>query len=171
MEANFRDRRYFITALMLCLVAVFGSISLCKSYGKWSQLKKTMIAARRDLARLQNIKKDIVHAQRLVNRVNKFVAKARALGLVPEAWEVYDVDIQEKVSFPQLGQILQQTTTGLNYYFEPFNLYLAKSEPGREREAKEPGAVSADQQLPQHGGEASDGDMYLRLKGNFIVRR
>ena len=171
MGPNVRGRRYFIASLVLCLVVVFGSIAFCKSYSKWSQLKKSMIEARRDLARMRSIKEEIARAKRLVNRVNKFVAKAKALGLVPEAWEVYDVDIQEKVSFPQLGQILQQTTTGLNYYFEPFNLYLAKSEPRQEGEAGKSGADSAEQQLPQHGGEASEGDIYLRLKGNFIVRR
>ncbi|RLB34803.1 MAG: hypothetical protein DRH12_17140 [Deltaproteobacteria bacterium] len=171
MERNLRDRRYFITSLVLCVILVFGSIALSKSYGKWNQLKKTMIAARRDQAWLESIKKEIVRAQRLVNRVNKFAEEAKVLGLTPEAWKIYDVDIQEKVSFPQLVEILQQTTTGLNYYFEPFNLYLTKSEPDKEGKAKAPDAALEEQQSPQHGGEVTEGDMYLRLKGNFIVRR
>jgi len=112
----------------------------------------------------------VARQQRILARVRTFVEKAKAFGLVKDRWDRYGVEIQESITFPELRQILEQTVSKETYYFEPSSLYISKAKPESAKgEAVEPGKKK---QVPSAGtAEKQKADLFLKLRGYFLVRR
>ncbi len=104
--------------------------------------------------------------ERILERINNFVDKARSLGLERERWAFYDVNIQEPITFPEVEKILAQTANSSSYYFKPLTLHVKtkiKSDNGAKQ--KKPPSTSAD------SPETKEGDILLTLRGAFVVKQ
>ncbi len=137
---------------------------------RWRRLNREVSQAKRGIEKVESIKKEVLRRERLMIRLENVVKRARELGLSPEQWAQYDVEVQETVCFPRLAEILKQAGPGRNYYFEPIYLYLSKSQPSKE--GNPPAAPPAPQRSQGgQGGPFKGGDIYLKVKGSFLVRK
>jgi hypothetical protein len=109
---------------------------------------------------------ELERKERIMVRVNRFINRAKSLGLVKDKWAYYDVNIQEPVSFQEAEKILQQTTNSSSYYFKPVTLHVkTKIEPDKKATQKKPPSISAD------SPETKEGDILLTLRGGFLVKQ
>lgn len=97
--------------------------------------------------------------------MNRFVNRASSLKLERDKWAYYDVNIDEAVSFPEAEEILGQTANSSSYYFKPVMLHVktkmeSNDKAGRDKQT----ATSAD------SPETKKGDVFLTLKGTFVVK-
>jgi len=95
-------------------------------------------------------------------QANNFIDRARSLGLEENRWAVYDINIEEPVTFSEMEQILNQCANSSAYYFKPI-IFYAKTVRELDK-GKMKKAISADSQ------DTKQGDMLLTLKGVFYVR-
>ncbi len=170
MRSGKRNVFCFLLSIVLSSCLLWGSFLTSKSISRWKALSKATSLASRDLERQKAIRKELARRQRMVARVEGFIKKAGILRLTPDKWDQYDVEISGPISFPQLGEILGQTATGKNYYFEPLILYMAKKPPIEKGET--PGSTKVEgPKVARAKGKIEEGDIFLELKGNFLVRR
>ena len=96
-------------------------------------------------------------------RAKNFIDRAKSLGLEENRWAVYDINIEEPVTFSEMEQILNQCANSSAYYFKPIIFYAKKTvqESDKERMKK---AISV------NAHETKQRDMLLTLKGVFYVR-
>ena len=114
---------------------------------------------------LKERQKELSRKKREVERVNRFVNRARSLGVEGDNWAYYDVNIQEPVSFAEAEEILVQTANSSSYYFKPVRLHIkTKVESNSKDKTGKPAGTSAD------SPETKKGDILLILKGSFAVR-
>jgi hypothetical protein len=95
-------------------------------------------------------------------RANNFIDRARSLGLEENRWAVYDINIEEPVTFSEMEQILNQCANSSAYYFKPI-IFYAKTARKLDKE-KMKKAISVNPE------DTKQGDMLLTLKGVFYVR-
>jgi hypothetical protein len=95
-------------------------------------------------------------------RANNFIDRARSLGLEENGWAVYDINIEEPVTFSEMEQILNQCANSSAYYFKPI-IFYAKTVRELDKE-KMKKAISVNSE------DTKQGDMLLTLKGVFYVR-
>ena len=84
------------------------------------------------------------------------------MGLEENRWAVYDINIEEPVTFSEMEQILNQCANSSAYYFKPI-IFHAKTMKKLDKE-KMKKAISVNSE------DAKQGDMLLTLKGVFYVR-
>jgi hypothetical protein len=94
-------------------------------------------------------------------RANNFIDRARSLGLEENGWAVYDINIEEPVTFSEMEQILNQCANSSAYYFKPI-IFYAKTVRELDKE-KMKKAISVNSE------DTKQGDMLLTLKGVFYV--
>ncbi len=169
MNSRFGKYILFLTSLILSMLFVTGAYLCARSFMSYKALEQRVKAARTKVIALEEMKKEQMKANRLLARIIFFTEKARSLGLLDEYWNRYEVDIHEKVSFPELAEILEQTVTSSNYYFEPLFLYVSEAPPPSQGTEAE--TAMGTQAAPLAQGQAEQGDVYLKLKGFFLVRR
>jgi hypothetical protein len=150
-------------ALGICfLVAAHFSLTAYQRYALVREKLGVSISHTRVLKERQE---ELSRKKREVERVNRFVNRARSLGVERDNWAYYDVDIQEPVSFAEAEEILRQTTNCSLYYFNPSKLHVkTKVEPNAQGGPGKPAGTSSD------SPEAKKGDILLILKGSFAVR-
>lgn len=106
------------------------------------------------------------HKIKLIEQVNAFAGGVADLGLVPSNWTCYEVNIEAKLRFPALADILRQCTSTPYYYFQPDRLkvHLAGGSAAEEGEGEAIPSVATP-------ADAEAGDLFLKLKGSFLARR
>jgi len=135
----------FFVSLVLSVGLVSGALLLNRSFERRKELKQAVSEASRDLERAEAMRKELERRQKLMIGVENFAKRASYLGLSPEKWEEYSVEIEEPVTFSRLAEILRQTTGDGDCYFVPLSLHLSTEKEG--------------------------GDVFLTLKGNFLARK
>ncbi|MBW2195470.1 MAG: hypothetical protein JRF37_07845 [Deltaproteobacteria bacterium] len=115
---------------------------------------------------LKEHQKERTQKKRNLDRANRFVNRARSLGVEGDNWAYYDVNIEEPVSFAEAEKILRQTANSSSYYFKPVRLHV-KTWVGSNTKGRrgKQGATFAD------SPETKQGDILLTLRGSFAVRR
>jgi len=103
---------------------------------------------------------------RIIQRVNDFAGHARDLGLTPEAWARYDVQVQDALTFKELAQMIEQCIHNKDLYFQPLSFHVAVGHAGSASETlgQELKAIPAD------ANDQQPNDLVLSLKGAFFVR-
>jgi len=114
-----------------------------------------MLKKKANLLRLQ--KKEVERKNRILLKVGRFIDKAGTMGLEPKKWSVYDVNIQDTVSFPEMKKILEQCTNSRAAYYKPISLHIK--------------AVASDE-VRKTGRSSEDrkGDLLITLNGKFVAR-
>lgn len=107
--------------------------------------------------------------QRLIQRVNGFVARARDLRLTPETWARYDVNVQDALSFRELARMIDQCAHDKDLYFVPLSFHVATGEAKNSSDA----VGETLKAIPRPGDEGTQrtADLALSLKGAFFVRQ
>ncbi|MCP3951662.1 MAG: hypothetical protein GY697_05505 [Desulfobacterales bacterium] len=172
-----------IKASKLTISAGLLSIFLCgavflflQAYNRFevNNGKKEALSVR--LKVLQQQKREAERKARILAKLNDFVHRAGSFGLEEGGWDVYEVYINEPVTFAEMEQMLNQCTNSADYYFKPISLYAKTGRypgAGPAVVADEKGA-GPKEKMPQtsvdlQGG--ATGDVLLTLKGAFVVRR
>lgn len=114
-------------------------------------------------ARLQKQQKNEAELKKNdIFRANNFIDRARSLGLEENRWAVYDINIEEPVTFSEMEQILNQCDNSSGYYFKPIIFYAKTVQELDKEKMKKAISVNAK--------ETKQRDMLLTLKGIFYVR-
>ncbi len=125
---------------------------------------------------LQQQKREAERKARILSKLDDFVHRAGALGLEEGGWDVYEVYINEPVTFLEMEKMLNQCTNSPDYYFKPVSLHAKTGsgpwpEPAADAAGKS--AVPKEKAPVTSAGlqGAQKGDVLLTLKGAFVVRR
>lgn len=151
-------RSCIMTAILVVLFLMAGRYFLTGYNAYVVQKRKKVVVVRkvRWLSQLQSEREQKLHS---ILRVNKFVNNAKLLGLEKHKWAVYNVDIQDTVTFPEMKAILKQCSNADSHYFRPVSFHI-KSLKATGNEDKTPGMM--------YQNEA--GNILMTLKGAFVVK-
>ena len=119
----------------------------------------------RQVRLLKHHEREEARNRRILSRVERFVAKAKALGLERKDWEYYEVNIDEALFFPEARRILSQTSNTASYYFMPIALNIKKDS------ASESGPGTKAGPSNTNNSKEKKGDISFILKGKFVVRQ
>ena len=126
---------------------------------------------RRDFTRRQIA--ELQQKVKVIEQVNGFVKGAENLGLVPDNWTRYDVNIEAPLRFAALSEILRQCRSTPYYYFQPQHLRVHLAG-GRGVDAEKVDASGAPSEMVVASADSDStetGDLLLQLKGVFLARR
>jgi hypothetical protein len=159
-----RKHKPLIIAAALGVCFIVAAHFLLTAYERYVLTKEKLGASNTRVRLVERHRDELSRKKRELERVNRFVNRARFLGVERDNWSYYDVDIQETVSFAEAEEILRQTANSSAYYFKPLKLHVktkvessTKGGPGKPAETS-PGSP-----------EAKKGDILLILKGSFAV--
>ena len=150
-------KSHMITVILAIVFVIVGHFFL-RAYDHFaaSLEKVTILKKKADLFRLQ--KKEVDRKNRILLKVGHFIDKAGVMGLEPENWAFYDVNIQDTVSFPEMEKILEQCTNSRSAYYKPISLHIKTVTSDGVRKT---GLTTEDR----------TGDLLITLNGKFIARR
>lgn len=69
-------------------------------------------------------KNELISKQRILDGTHNFIKMADFTGLSPTYWTVYDINLQEMVSFDKADRILNQCASSKVAYFQPLSLQI-----------------------------------------------
>ena len=98
----------------------------------------------------------------LLAEVERFVQRAKKLGLNEDNWASYPVNIQDKLFLADLEKIIFQAKNSDSYYFRPASLFLNIPSGSGDNGTNKTGRA----QNPDE-----EGDIYVTLNGAFVVRQ
>jgi len=151
-------RSCIMTGLLVVLLLTAGRYFLnsYQGYVVHNDKKAVLVRNIRWLSQLQSERKQKLHS---IIRINNFVNNAKLLGLEQNRWDVYNVDIENAVSFSQMKTILKQCSNSNSHYFRPISFHI-KSLKATGNYEKVPGKIF----------ENETGDILMTLKGAFVVK-
>lgn len=136
------------------------------AYERCTLIQDTLGVSSGQARLLENHQKELTQKKRNLERANRFVNRARSLGVGRDNWAYYDVNIEEPVSFAEAEKILRQTANSSSYYFKPVRLHIkTRLESDTKGRPDKSGVTSAESQ------ETKQGNILLALRGSFAVRR
>ncbi len=141
----------------VAIIFGLGVYQFVQAYSGFRAQKKRLetIQVRVDLITAQ--KDELALKQKILNQTVQFINKANALGLSPDKWTFYDVNLQEAVSFDKADQIINQCYHSQVAYYQPLTLHI-KTTP-----KDTPAADSAT--------AGKSGDLTLTVQGKFVARQ
>ncbi|MBW2604198.1 MAG: hypothetical protein JRE28_07765 [Deltaproteobacteria bacterium] len=151
-------RSCIMTVLLVGLFLMAGRYFLTayKAYATHKNKKAVLIRQVRWLGQLQSEREQKLHS---ILRINNFVNNAKLLGLELNKWAVYNVDIQDRVTFAEMKTVLKQCSNADSHYFRPVSFHIKSLKAtGNKEEASE----------MMFENEA--GDILMTLKGAFVVK-
>ncbi len=151
-------RSCIMTGLLVVLFLLVGRYFLTgyKAYVAHKEKKTALVRQVRLLGHLQREREQKLHN---ILRINNFVKNAKLLGLEQDKWGVYDVDIEDTVTFDEMKTILKQCSNANTHYFRPVSFHI-KSLKATGNTDKTSGRTF----------ENKVGDILMTLKGAFVVK-
>jgi len=151
-------RSCIMTGILVVLFLMAGRYFLAgyKAYVAHKDKKAVLVRQVRWLSQLQSEREQKLHS---ILRINNFINNAKLLGLEQNKWAVYNVDIQDTVTFPEMKTMLKQCSNADSHYFRPVSFHI-KSLKAIGHEDKTPGMTF----------ENKAGDILMTLKGAFVVK-
>jgi hypothetical protein len=161
-----RKHKPIIIAAALSICFFVAAHFFLTAHGKYALIQEKLGVSTSHARLLKERHEELSRKKREVERVNRFVNRARSLGMGRDNWAYYDVNIQELVSFAEAEEILRQTANSSSYYFKPLKLHVkTKVESNTKGGPGKPAGTSPD------SPETKKGDILLILKGSFAVRQ
>ncbi len=142
-------------AVALCAAAYGFLGAYALKDGKQAQLS----ARQAQLRMLKRQHEEMVRKAALLGRAAQFTARARELNLQPDAWTLYDVNVQSPLDFEAAQEIVFLCGDSSLAYFWPISLEIRK----QNADAPQAGATQKK--------AASPTDVQLSVKGRFAARR
>lgn len=151
-------RSCIITGLLVVLFLVTGRYFLTnyKAYVAHKDKKAVLVQKVKWLRQLRSEREQKLHS---ILKINNFVNYAKLLGLEKNKWEVYNIDIQDAVTFSEMETILKQCSNANSHFFRPVSFHI-KSLKATGNNDKVSGTMF----------ENEAGDILMTLKGAFIVK-
>jgi len=140
----------------LCLIAGRYFLTGYKVYVAHKEKKAVLVRQVRWLSQLQSERKQNLHG---ILRINNFVNHAKLMGLEENKWAVYNVDIQDAVTFAEMKTILKQCSNGDSHYFKPVSFHIKSLK-----------ASDNTEKTSERIFENKTGDILMTLKGAFISK-
>jgi len=131
-----------------------GYFSL-NAYSRYDSLCERQAHLTRQRRIMLEKKEEIVLKNQILSEVQNFLDRAKSLGLEKEKWAVYEVNVQETMSFAEAEQVLSQCAYSTFAYYVPALL-----------EIKTIDSLKTD--LP---GAQKKGDLFITLRGRFVARQ
>ncbi len=138
-----------------CVALLLSSWLLVDVHREYRLLQEELSESVQILKQRKTVYEKNLKKARILDRVRRFVGKARALGLAPEEWQSYEVSVKEPLMFEEIQEILGQTVSGQGHFFMPLSLTLL-----RPKEIHE---------VPETS-EKKKGDLLVEIQGRFFVR-
>jgi len=155
-----------IAATVLAILLFVAAYFFMAAYSRYATAERQLGQAARQVRLLEQHRREQARKRRILERVRRFIDKARATGAQRERWDYYSVNIDEPVSFREAQKILGQTVNTGSYYFRPVALHMKKEvQSGTESTGVKKDSLSADSK------ESKQADIFLSLKGEFVIRR
>jgi hypothetical protein len=147
-----------MTGLLVVLLLMAGHYFLTnyKAYVAHKEKKAVLDRQVGWLSQLQSEREQRSHS---ILRINNFVNTAKSLGLEQSKWSVYNVDIQDTVTFAEMKTILKQCSNADFHYFRPISFHI--------KSLKATGNQDKTSEIPF---ENVEGDILMTLKGAFVVK-
>jgi hypothetical protein len=160
-------RRYglFLSTLVLLALLVVVSHFFFKTLEQYVHQRDRLTALTSRLRIYTQQQREFEKQVPILGQVNRFIDRAKSMGLERHAWSYYDVNIQETLSLEDTALILNQCANSSTAYFEPIMLYIKKPMPGSQGE---PGTASSSSE--ETSVDQAD-DIQLTLRGKFAARR
>ena len=158
---------YIVTGCALAALVLSGHFAT-RSYFNARQLKaqSDQLTARTLIIKHQA--GELEQKMRVLQRVAHFVNRAHEQRLTPDSWSVYEVNIQESVTFSELAQIVEQCVQDKDVYYKPLAFHVALNQ---EQGPKPPSADGIEPIILDADGQGDKpSDVALALKGTFLVR-
>ena len=151
-------RSCIMTGLLVVLFLMAGRYFLTgyNAYVAHKEKKAVLVRKIRWLSQLQSEREKKSHS---ILRIENFVNNAKLLGLEQHKWAVYNVDIQDVVTFAEMKTILKQCSNADSYYFRPVSFHIKSLK-----------ATDSKDQVSGTMFENQAGDILMTLKGAFIVK-
>ena len=112
-----------MTGLLVVLFLMAGRYFLTgyKAYVAHKEKKAVLVRQVRRLSQLQNEREQQLQS---ILRINNFINNAKLLGLEQNKWALYNVDIQDTVTFAEMKTILKQCSNADSHYFRPISFFI-----------------------------------------------
>jgi hypothetical protein len=151
-------RSSIMTGLLVVLFLVTGRYFLTgyQAYIAHKEKKAVLVQKVRWLTQFQREKEQKLHN---IMQINNFINNAKSLGLERDKWAVYNVDIQDTVTFAEMKTILKQCSNADFHYFSPVSFHIK--------------SLKATGDMDKTSGrtfENETGDILMTLKGAFVVK-
>ena len=151
-------RSCIMTGLLVVLFLVTGRYFLTgyQAYVAHKKEKAALVRKVRWLSQLQSEREQKLHS---IMKINNFINNAKSLGLEQNKWNVYNVDIQDTVTFAEMKTILKQCSNADSHYFSPVSFHIK--------------SLKATGDMDKTSGrtfENEAGDILMTLKGAFVVK-
>ena len=98
---------------------------------------------------------EIGRKNQILSQVQYFLDQAKSLGLEKENWAVYEVNVEETMSFADAEQVLSQCAYSTFAYYVPALLEIKTIELSKT----------------DSSGAQKKGDLSITLRGRFIARQ
>lgn len=108
---------------------------------------------------LQQQQQELVRKAAILKRASQFTDRVRALDLQPDAWTLYDVNVQSPLKYEAAQEMVYLCGDSSLAYYWPISLEIKK----QNTEDQGTGAATAQPEAPA--------DVQLSVKGRFAARR
>jgi len=150
-----RTYRPLIIAGLLGLCFFWTGYFSLGAYNRYASLCERQAHLSRQQQLLLQKKEEIVRKNQILSQVQNFLERAKSLGLEKEKWAVYEVNVQEAMSFAEAEQVLSQCAYSSFAYYVPALLEIKAVD-------------SLKTNLP---GAQKKGDLFITLRGRFVARQ
>jgi len=107
-------------------VAVYNAVT---SYHHLSDAKAQLKVLQMHDSQMMEFRQELSRYQLYQDRAQRFLKKAKALGIVPQVWDSRAFSVEGRmVSYQGLSSYIRSANHGLNYYFIPKKLELQTPE-------------------------------------------
>ncbi len=156
--------------LILAAALLGASLYAYDTYGRFKSLTADL---RWMQARRKVVKRQAAEMNRKLNtvrRVQRFMDRASAMGMQPDNWDSFDVNIQGWVSFMELEKLIRQCTVSKDVFFTPIAFAVQTPEVASEKEQNDQVPAKAEV-APDASSDDPGRDVRLILSGAFKIRR
>ncbi|PIE61953.1 MAG: hypothetical protein CSA29_00650 [Desulfobacterales bacterium] len=170
-------KRYHIVVFLAAFFLISGWYA-SQSYNAYQINIKKLDILRSQERYLKNRITTFEEKKEVLAQVADFTRRAEQLGVSPEKWDRFEVDLQHiSMSFHELQTLLDQANSNPSYYFIPQQLWVRvggmpsifKTTPSNEMNFN--GRVEDNTSSePPASGKQSDSDIVVSLEGRFLVR-
>ena len=131
-----------------------GYFSL-NAYSRYDSLSERRVHLTRQRRTMLLKKGEFVHKNKILSQVQDFLDRAKSLNLQKDKWAVYEVNVQDTMSFAEAEQVLGQCANSTFAYFVPASLEIKAIDP-----------LKSDPPAAQ-----KKGDLIITLRGRFVARQ
>lgn len=136
--------------------AAYGFLS---AYGLRAWRQEQLLAHQTHLRTLNRQHQELERKTAILERASRFTERARSLNLQPDAWMLYDVNVQAPLAFEAAQEIVYLCSDSSLAYYWPISLEIKA--PNTDQEGS---AVSG-------AKPEKPADVQLTVKGRFAARR